>query len=500
MKKLLFIFGCLVLLSTCQTAPRVVYPGEVINLQDVLAMAQVRREGIIRPSREAVLALVHEREAPTIDLGQLFSRECQSIDISYQEAIEDFTVFSDVIRQLYGAYHYFGGDEVFLPIFEEITNTLAAQTNWAVSDFAELIFDSLEDIITDKHFMINERHMGNWYDFFVPDNGVNAVFDRIGNRFRNRQTGLFVEDILFENTSLANELDSIFRLSMDSNGRFYYSIVIVRRRDAQTTANLTILYENGRQANLSVSPINPEVLPFEDSSLRYVYGFPIVTVRQMGFPDSVYGWGSEDARRFLAIAEELQDEPVVIVDIRSNGGGNATLPIRWLHILTGEIVPTNFWGVTWGWSYEDFISIVGDDNPNNPFHIPYKIFHRYLVPEPLGPLHFLRHAHEDKIVSNNQLLIILTDRWSGSGADKFTDLAFNLSNALVIGQNTFGALHTDMTFTRLYLPNSGMLFGFGTGIHLHPPGHLPEGIGIAPDIWVNGDALEAVLAMLNREF
>ncbi|MCL2285617.1 MAG: Gfo/Idh/MocA family oxidoreductase, partial [Firmicutes bacterium] len=99
-------------------------------------------------------------------------------------------------------------------------------------------------------------------------------------------------------------------------------------------------------------------------------------------------------------------------------------------------------------------------------------------------------------IENDRLIILLTDRFTASAGDAFADLMLNMENTLIIGQNTAGILLTCMMYTRLSLWRSGVPFGFGATIHIHPEGHLPEGIGIAPDLWVNGDALTAALALL----
>jgi len=77
-------------------------------------------------------------------------------------------------------------------------------------------------------------------------------------------------------------------------------------------------------------------------------------------------------------------------------------------------------------------------------------------------------------------------------------LAFNIENTLVIGQNTAGMLNTSGG-SALFLPRSGQHISFGHFAHVHPPGHLPEGIGLTPDIWVHGDALAATFAMLESQ-
>jgi len=46
--------------------------------------------------------------------------------------------------------------------------------------------------------------------------------------------------------------------------------------------------------------------------------------------------------------------------------------------------------------------------------------------------------------------------------------------------------------------NSGVSFGFGQALFLWPDGYFTEGTGLQPDVWVEGNALVAALALLNN--
>jgi C-terminal processing protease CtpA/Prc len=83
-----------------------------------------------------------------------------------------------------------------------------------------------------------------------------------------------------------------------------------------------------------------------------------------------------------------------------------------------------------------------------------------------------------------------------SAAEIFADKMLNLENTLIIGQNTAGFLIAPGNVP-YYLPNSGIPFVAGIEHFMHPAGNFYEGIGIAPDVWVIGDALTAALAMVN---
>jgi len=472
----------LLLVAGCNPVYENVSPLDPLTLQDVLAISQERREGIIKPSIEYISQFTQGREERTVNMARFLSFRRGPESVTSQEAIDDFTMFSDALRQIYAAYIFFGGDEVFLPIFDDVKESLASQEYWQVYDFLSRIFTALGPVINDNHFSLGMGNLGwtlgNPYDFLVPVN-FNDAFDNSENGFHNRRTGQYVKELLLDGQLLDFESEGIFRLSVSEDGMFYYSIVIVKPESGRASIPLTIVYENNSRDRISVAPIYTYRMPYDTVSLQYIQGFPVITIQEMYFI-GLYHYAS----KALSLAEEFQNEPVLIVDIRSNRGGDSLLALRWFLNLTGEIVPSNF------------IQIIHSMGTASDIFGLTEFFSQYLAPIPIDERHELRYTHADRIVPSEQLLIILTDRFTASAGEVFTDMAFNLENTLVIGQNTWGVLQTDRSNTG-FLPNSAIRFYFGRGLLIHPPGHFYEGIGIAPDIWVNGDALEAAIAMLN---
>ncbi|MCL2415668.1 MAG: S41 family peptidase, partial [Defluviitaleaceae bacterium] len=172
---------------------------------------------------------------------------------------------------------------------------------------------------------------------------------------------------------------------------------------------------------------------------------------------------------------------------------------RWLHILTGDIIPPNNVRLT-RFSLENQLQSLRNSTPEIWFYIPLDKILLYSNPVSFDETHTIqgRIGFSDELIPNDKLIIMLTDRLAGSAGESFVDLMFSMENTLVMGQNTGGVLNTDGRYSNLSLPNSGILFGLGRAVILHPEGHLIEGVGIAPDIWVRGDALQAALALISN--
>jgi len=472
-----------------------------MTLQDLLDMAYERRLGIYPPDTERLTQLTYGRPPNTIDVAMSFYQQPRTTRrLSADDVIRDIQLFFDILREVYGAYTYFGGDEVFLPIFDTILEELATRDYWYPDTFLPVVYNGLAPYITDNHLRIG-HHFHREYSF-VSSYSVFAspsLFDRTDNGFRDKSNGLYVREIV------GHDIDDVLRLTINQYGEFLYTPVIVDHNNHEECNCLVIVYENGEIATLQFNAASNESRPaHREPSLEIIDGFPVVTINQMYFehftPESI-----ERANTFMSFVDKLQDEPALIIDLRGNGGGNGHLAPRWLYNLVGEFVLSNSVGLV-AESY-DFYSAWRVPNPENPFYQPACEVTMQRVSLPFGDNHVLRvHREPDivrQMVSNDQLIIFLTSRHTASAAEDFIDMAFNMENTLVIGQNTTGALLTNLCFPWRVLPYTGTTFSLGSIVTIHADAHnFREGVGFAPDIWVphNEDALLAALALLRNHF
>ena len=76
-------------------------------------------------SEEEIQALVKSKKCPKT--------------VTPQQAAEDVTLAFDLLSYGYGGYHYFGGDEVFLPIRDSILAELASMEKINTNDLWKLL-------------------------------------------------------------------------------------------------------------------------------------------------------------------------------------------------------------------------------------------------------------------------------------------------------------------------------------------------------------------------
>jgi len=512
------------------------YPFE-LTLQYTLNTAMARRQAIVKPDYRDLLYFVNENNRLVAswieryeDIAEWNARFVQSFTpiarahvISAEEAIEDAQRLLLLIRLQYGAYMHFGGDEVFIPLFERMIETLSAQDEWnpaSGGDFTNVLHYYLSQAIQDNHFAIGGRvlgapeystlssfSMGVTSTFFVNAHSlsgdfIGAVIERSMNGFRFESgnyiasaRGYFMVDGLrSESEGFDIDISTLFRLAVNEYGETaYIPVVAVCGRTEYQELKIVYTFENGNTATTVAFPHEPKQRQQRSASWRRVEGIPVVEIMSMGF----YPNGA-DAQLFLSAADDLRNESVIIVDVRSNSGGNNLLSVQFLHRLTGEVVPTNSVIFQSG-SHAQHIAGIEAQTGDEPHFRPPADFALYHPTKPLSVGHFVWNYTPRRIIENETLVVLLVDRYTMSAGEGFADFVLNLENSLIIGQNTAGVMLTTAAPAAAFLPNSGVPVSIGTGVFVHPEGLFLEGIGIEPDIWAVGDALEAALQMIGRD-
>lgn len=449
-----------------------------ISLEDLLERALIRREGIQKPSLEEILVYTQGRTPGPLPYGVWHFQHPRAVSV--EEAIEDVNIFFNALYSAYAGYVFFGGDEVFLPVRDDIIASLNELSGMVQhSQIQRMLVDGLSPIITDLHFNIgNTQFDGDMRYFRI----VNVYYYRSENGFRNRESGLYLHSIQ------GHELEDLMRLHLDEQGSLFYRPIVLMDRNYSRDIVFTYEDESYYLHNWQIiGGSRPTRLDYP--TLEWVNGIPVIRVMTFGLDN----FGIDHAAPFMGFVDEVRDEPVIIMDLRGNIGGNGTFPLLWLHDLLGEIVPSNRILLVSGFE--------SDQNAHRPqpfADLPYEP-EIFFGMEYLENGYFISSNHPPRIVESNTLIIFLTDRFTTSTAEGFIDWALSMTNTLVIGNPTAGILAFSGDFGgRLHLPNSGINFGFGRSINLWPDGLFTEGAGIAPDIWVQGDALVAALALLER--
>ena len=182
---------------------------------------------------------------------------------------------------------------------------------------------------------------------------------------------------------------------------------------------------------------------FSASSIGYIYIASFASS-----PNTGSTWAYDIDR----IVRELNDCDAMIIDLRNNGGGLK---------VTGAVIASAFIDRNFTYFYQQEKTGPGHNDFGSP--IPLTISVRPGV---------LRY---------NKKIALLTNRFSASGSEHFTQVFRYLSYATQIGDTTFGCFGDILQTAQL--PN-GWTYLYPCRLTKTPEGKCYEGLGMIPDILV----------------
>jgi len=101
---------------------------------------------------------------------------------------------------------------------------------------------------------------------------------------------------------------------------------------------------------------------------------------------------------------------------------------------------------------------------------------------------------------NDTVLVVLIDQYIGSAGERFVAALRDMENVVIMGYPTAGVCTTGSPVI-IALPNSGLPVTLPTSVIMEPDLELREGIGFAPDFWVEPSrAVETAVQFLHRYF
>ena len=356
-----------------------------------------------------------------------------------EQAREDLDVFFTLLRTTYGAYEYFGGDEVFEELKAEAIQRLedSAGTGSMLVRLATALYGALEGTVLDGHFTIAGSHLvPPLYTYYVPD--------------------VYISDP-------AGLSEDYVKPTIGPDGAITYGFFAMSEDGSDLPDSL-----GGYELDWTLcEPVGRGNFVFAEKEYR---GIPTLQSRYMSADTP-----EEEAQleRFASCGGEYADVPLLIFDVRSNPGGSDWWFMEWFNGSTGQYAQPH---KCTGHRYSQ-IGCYFLDYPD----------------EAMGTWQV--SSRPGRWVKREGLTFLLTDAATASaGEDVLLDL-HTVENTLVVGVNTGGCSLVPDNFT-CYLPNTGLPIFFGTGLGFYETMENRDTVGYAPDLWVNPpDAMDAVARM-----
>ncbi len=419
----------------------------------------------------------------TKDIGHNFNGEKR---VTFSQAKQDVDLLFRVFRYCYGAFEYFGGDEVFGKAQAAVLDDLnALGVSFDASDMTTVLRKHLA-FIQDGHFYINTSPIPELQSYFSTKE---LIFEQDKQGYFSQIDG---EKQYLLSIDGDTETEGYMKLSIGSDGRLTYRLGMLDDANARNKVVNVAFEKTTVSLMLDNAAFTQTYDPLPAYSEDWEAEVPVVACRDYTQEDSF--------RSFVGAAIRLREEPMAILDLRGNRGGDGGAVQAWLNNYDYYGIAKNLYGkgafqlTTRASSYIFACNLSSYSYPtahNDPYDY---LMHLYQS----GENGCILQKEDAKLSWNNAkgLLFVLMDNHIASGGEWLLAALRTRENVIFVGTNSAGMI-LGSGGQNIALPNSKIHFAFGNSLLLsYDERVFQEGRGFLPDIWVSGDALERVNALI----
>lgn len=256
------------------------------------------------------------------ELERLTSAHGPGANLTLEDVLDDVDTFFLLLQTTYGAYYYFGGDDVFLPIRDAVKEELAATRIPSLGDLenALYLFGKLEGILY-KHLspVLIDGH------FRIGDSAPRATFTKYM---------YYVPDLYLDSMEGAEDPDYI-KPTIGPDGRicYWYAALSHDGSDLPDTLDGNPLkWQQALRTNHS-----GDAPAFSESEWEEI---PVLTSRSMSTRGENADANEQALQRLAGCGGEHVGSPLLIFDLQGNGGGSDQYIMGWFQDWTGTDNPT----------------------------------------------------------------------------------------------------------------------------------------------------------------
>jgi len=413
--------------------------------------------------------------------------------ISTEEATEDVEYLFYLFSHGYCGYGYFETRGNFDEAKKSILQELESKSMWSPDDFSQLIRNNLT-FIHDCHLSVGGHKYGSHEDFW---------YDKTLEFSKVRSEYYFVSDnTTYQVVSVNGEHPDEFMFpSLNVEGNPIYRVGILSQTAPEPL--VLIAHHDHEQLHIELQLYRSDFAYFSEEifSEETIGGIPVVRIRSFSDHHSEY------INQFLAAAQKYRGKPILIIDIRGNGGGNEEWPKKWIARFTGQQPPNNRYfteliSKTTMMGRANYFEYLLDMYPETSFYQIEKdqftaqvdFFEKYsTTPHWSGPF-----SQGAQVIPNDTTLIVVTNGRVASAAEGFIIYLQQVENVVFVGENTRGALvFGQMTLHQL--PHSKLSLYLPISLNIPLNLEFREERGFFPDLWIPAeDALNYAVAAVRK--
>lgn len=487
---LVLLFSCTII--GCSNSKEREFESFIENLNSTRKsyMENIKDVDIFKYMKELDKKPFSDEEAEKLtEIKYLGSDRLNNKVFTIDEAKEDIEYAFKILKYSYGAYEFFGGDEVFNKKKNELLLQIEALDIIKVDSMRRLMIDNL-NFINDGHFKLGE------FPINTDNSSIYAYSDELIFLKDDRGYFTYIDNKKYYLKYIdEDDYTKYLKSTIDENGALAYKIgILIRNKDNEPTVRLSLISDTKQEIEKEVK-LKKSIKNNESSKIAFkeesIDDIKVLKSMRMTNHDNQQ---DKSLYEFIESGKKLANEDVIILDLRGNLGGGDEVPYSWFINYFGKEPSRTY---TSG-SNVSQLSQYSRRTFNNYYNIvneSSRYVEESIENEEYGQ--WYTGISKGEWIDNDNLVFVLIDDSNASSCETLISYLRNVENVIFVGTNTEGCT-ISLNTCSYSLPNSNIGLSCGLGIMFMENRTDLEGRGFEPDIWIDSSkALDATVRLIN---